>query len=573
MPIPTYNLSVIGGVATARAHNDEVNRVLWEMWNTFLLGPLPPEETEALLQSLRLIRDAAVTARDIAVGEAAKLSDLTDIDLVSADARKRFVVNGAGNGFTLADRPISFAVAYSQSNFAGKSAGTPWRTPPPDNLFVWNGGNWNGDIVPPLGTGFVKASTLDPQIPTAYAAELARERPDTDFYLVIIARGGTGVRALAGLRYRFRTATSGFPASGDIRLGPSNGQVVYNETDLTGYTRFVGDTDLGVNTFYPARIETANDGGASWIEFTPTTMTDGGDWRSQPIAVTGMGGSWPPADGTGVIVYPTEPRMREVMLSNLNAALTAAGLTGSRRRIDRLLIWPTESDLNYHVAYEDRDFDFILQFLAAYITADTDVLVTLPYPYGAGIAPTRGNWWSAIRRIVARDSDARTLISLENSGAEHWGDTNNIHVVDGGRETVGYLMRRSEAKGGTTNPVALSGSYTPVFTPVANVAASTISEALWFRVGDMVTVAGIANISATATGAATEVRISLPVPSDIVGAAELSGQAAANTPADHVAQINGHPASDTASMTYTARALTGSQWAYRFTYRIRAVNT
>jgi len=361
---------------------------------------------------------------------------------------------------------------------------------------------------------------------------------------------------------------AGPPAAGDIRFEESNGHVVYSATDVLGNPRFLGDTDLGVSSFYPARIETSLDGGAQWIEFYCTDAGAGTtEFRAQPTSSIGSN-SWPPEDGADVTVFPAAPRMRTLMAQVLSAAFSALGWTGSKRRIDKLLVWPTEADINYAKAYANRDFDFILSFLAAYLTVDTDILLTLPWPYAVGKGPVRGDWWDTIRDLVSKDPDRRTLISLSNSGPENWGDTNNIHVLDAGRELIGNLMRKSEMTGGTSTHIVLSGVYTPLMTPVANVTAVAPSEAIWSRVGKLITVSGVVNIRPTAAATTTEVGIPLPVPSNIA-THFLSGQATTDAFADHSGTLIGNPANNTARLRFISRGVVGSTWSYTFTYRVR----
>ena len=520
--------------------------------------------------------DTSAARAEAAAGHVDALMTLADVISGPEDARMRFVVNAAGTGYALADRFKRFIFAYSQSNIAMQGIGESWRYPPPPNLFVWNGGNWNGDMAPPLGDAFVPASSLPPMIGIAYAAELARQFPEDDFYLVMVARGGTSIRALAGMRYRWRSATSGAVASGDVRMGPGNGQVVYNDVDLTGYVRMSGLTDLGVSSFYPARIQSSLDGGSSWIEFTCNAeFTDGGDWRSQPTTVTGRA-NWPPADGTDVTVFPALPRMRNVVSAIIPAAMTAAGLTGSKRRIDKVLIWPTESDLNYWGAYEGRDYDFIADYLATYITPDTDEVITLPWPYGVGIEANRADWWNALRRITAAEAGRRTLVDLSATGANNWGDDNtpgalnSIHVLRRALETVGTYIRKSEASGGVAPVIAISGQYTPAITGIANVDSVVVSDAMWFRIGQIVKVTGNVSIVATASATETTVSISLPIASDMVDNAQLGGVAVSRHVDHPAASIIGDAATDTARMSFKAPNTSGTNWWFDFNYRMRS---
>ena len=467
--------------------------------------------------------------------------------------------------------------AYSQSNFAGKSVGTAWGKTPPSNLFVWNGGNWSPEsegpgFTPPIGNAFVPAADLPPQVPVAYAAELAESRPDEDWYLIIIARGGTGVRALVGQRYLWSEAVTGAPASGMIRLSTAAHEIVYSETDFLGYTRFLGGTSLGISNLYPARMQTTVDGGARWIDFMVTgDAVDGGTYRSQPITVVGENNWSGVAEGEDVTLYPSAPRMQDLFATIIPLAFAAMRLTGSARKIDRLLIWPTEADANYETAYRDVDFDRILALLNQWVTPKTKVLMTMPQPYGAGIGPVLSRWWQAIKDIAARDPDMRSVVSLSKSGAENWGDNNNSHAVDAGREAVGRFMRISEETGGTPLQTIASGFYFPVFIGVENVDTITPFEASYMRIGDVVTVQGRVQVDPTVNATATSVRISLPVPSDIIVLNYLSGSAAALNVADHVAAIQGDTTNDAASMTFTSRMTTPTTFFYNFSYRIRAL--
>lgn len=284
--------------------------------------------------------DTAAARAEAAAGHVDALMTLAEVISGPEDARKRFAVNSAGTGYVLADRFKRFIFAYSQSNIALQGIGETWRYPPPPNLFVWNGGYWNGDMVPPLGNAFVPAASMPPMVAVAYAAELARQFPEDDFYLVMVARGGTSIRALAGMRYRWRSSGA-VPASGDVSIAAGT-SVQFHDYDLNGFSRMTGTADLGVSAFYPARIQATADA-TVWTEFECTAAhTDNGTWRSQPI--TGVGSAnWPPADGTDVTVFPSSPRMRDVMSDVIPAAMNALGLVGDQRRIDKMLIWPTES--------------------------------------------------------------------------------------------------------------------------------------------------------------------------------------------------------------------------------------
>jgi hypothetical protein len=68
---------------------------------------------------------------------------------------------------------------------------------------------------------------------------------------------------------------------------------------------------------------------------------------------------------------------------------------------------------------------------------------------------------------------------------------------------------------GAVNQFIGSGTYTPTVTPVANVSAVTAQPAQWMRVGNVVTVSGRTDLSATAAAATlTTFRMSLPIASN-----------------------------------------------------------
>lgn len=71
--------------------------------------------------------------------------------------------------------------------------------------------------------------------------------------------------------------------------------------------------------------------------------------------------------------------------------------------------------------------------------------------------------------------------------------------------------------------IALSGTYTPTLTNVANVAASTAYECQYLRVANMVHVTGKVDVDPTTTATLTQLGISLPVASNLGAAEDLAG--------------------------------------------------
>lgn len=69
-----------------------------------------------------------------------------------------------------------------------------------------------------------------------------------------------------------------------------------------------------------------------------------------------------------------------------------------------------------------------------------------------------------------------------------------------------------------------AGNYTPTLTVVANVGVTTVREARWMKIGRIVSVSGAFDYTpVAAAGTNTQVRLSLPLPSNFTGFFDLSG--------------------------------------------------
>lgn len=116
------------------------------------------------------------------------------------------------------------------------------------------------------------------------------------------------------------------------------------------------------------------------------------------------------------------------------------------------------------------------------------------------------------------------------------------------------------------------GTYTPTFTNVANVAASTPLECQFLRIGDVVTVSGICDIDATAALTLTRLGISLPIASNFANARECGGVAASLASFVDVAAAGGILADATnnrAELSFFAGVnASNASYSFHFTYRI-----
>lgn len=444
-------------------------------------------------------------------------------DPVAGDARKALQFKADG-GVEARPRKITVLCVYTQSNGANKAT-VSWQ--PPQNLFVWNGGNWLGDLVPPLGTAFEPADPTKISVPVSWAAEYARDHPEEDVYLIVIARGGTGVRHLVGVDYVYDDGLSGNPGTG--RIGFDNAtpgsisQIRYSETDDDGYIRFLAATTLQVSAYYPARVEVIGTE-STFIEFyAGASFLDNGAWRHQEVTYSSSA-NWPPANGTPVRVFGGGPRMKAVMTANVEAAFDWLELTGADRVFRKVFLWPTESDINYYDSYLDIDFPKLLETLSTWTKPETSFLFTLPWPYGTGISTVRAPWWDMISAIVVENFNTRKLVSLEGMGADAWTDLNKIHVAGASMQAMGEYIYRSEIRGGTSPRTLSAGRYTPVLTAVTNLDAVTQYPMRFTRVGPNTLIGGMMGIDATAAGnTLTEAGISLPIASNFYLGTECNG--------------------------------------------------
>jgi len=110
-----------------------------------------------------------------------------------------------------------------------------------------------------------------------------------------------------------------------------------------------------------------------------------------------------------------------------------------------------------------------------------------------------------------------------------------------------------------------SGRYTPTLTAVANISASTTALCQWSRKGRVVTVSGRISIDPTTTGTATELGISLPVPSAFVNVNDCGGTASAMA-VKETGGIIANAALARATLKWFPTDVTNQPYAFQFSY-------
>jgi len=118
----------------------------------------------------------------------------------------------------------------------------------------------------------------------------------------------------------------------------------------------------------------------------------------------------------------------------------------------------------------------------------------------------------------------------------------------------------------------ISGTYTPTLVAGTNVATATAGLAHYIRIGNEVTVTGVAAIASTAaTQTASAFTATLPIASNLGATGDLSGTgslaAATGTDAAPV-WITGNTGSDIANFAYNANQTASATMTYTFTYTV-----
>jgi hypothetical protein len=125
---------------------------------------------------------------------------------------------------------------------------------------------------------------------------------------------------------------------------------------------------------------------------------------------------------------------------------------------------------------------------------------------------------------------------------------------------------------GSTNGYVCSGTYTPVMGASSNVSAHTFFAAQWMRVGNVVTVSGLLEMTCTAASTTTSMDWDLPIASNFAGNHQGTGTAVRASPlasSPLPAMILADPASNDIYITYKSDAVATSQiFSYTYTYLV-----
>lgn len=111
------------------------------------------------------------------------------------------------------------------------------------------------------------------------------------------------------------------------------------------------------------------------------------------------------------------------------------------------------------------------------------------------------------------------------------------------------------------------GTYTPTLTGVSNVGSTSSQLCRYVRVGDIVTVSGLIQVTPTLTATTTNLRASLPIASNLAASIDLSGPV--NTSSGVAGNIIGDSTNDAASITFTSNGTTLINLVFSFSYLVK----
>jgi hypothetical protein len=141
-----------------------------------------------------------------------------------------------------------------------------------------------------------------------------------------------------------------------------------------------------------------------------------------------------------------------------------------------------------------------------------------------------------------------------------------LNYFNGGVE----IGRTAVTAPAATDGNVFSGTYTPTYTNVANVSASTSTSCQYMRVGNTVTVSGQITITPTASATLTSIRVSLPIASNFAFTRQCAGtfSAIAGTSATNAGRVQADATNDDALFDIVSQGTASWTHSFSFTYLV-----
>jgi len=171
---------------------------------------------------------------------------------------------------------------------------------------------------------------------------------------------------------------------------------------------------------------------------------------------------------------------------------------------------------------------------------------------------------SGVANLIIRQATGQSadMIILQSTGGTSKFSIDNDYLINSDS-----MHNNAAAQTNSGTSQVRSGTYTPTLTAVANVSASTPRQGQWMRVGNVVTVSLIMDITNTGIGAAS-IGIELPIPSDFASAFECAGSGHAQTLVGHGGPVVADDTNDRAQFNFSTTAISSDTFGITFTYEV-----
>lgn len=182
------------------------------------------------------------------------------------------------------------------------------------------------------------------------------------------------------------------------------------------------------------------------------------------------------------------------------------------------------------------------------------------------LVKTATNTWTLMNGValvtgsITKTDDTNVTLTLGGTPTN-----STLHDVS---FTLGWTGQTSVARGGT-GVDNTTITYTPTLTNSANISASTASVLQYYRIGNMVTVAGVVTIDPITTTTLTTLGMTLPVASNFTTAVDGGGTGAAQTVADGALSIFTDATNDRMTLQYICTDVTNHAFSIHFTYQVK----
>lgn len=179
-------------------------------------------------------------------------------------------------------------------------------------------------------------------------------------------------------------------------------------------------------------------------------------------------------------------------------------------------------------------------------------------------------WYLKLEQLLnSEDGVAWILVDKTGSSLADLATRNHsdLQSMQGGTSGERYHLTLTQHTSLTALPTIAAGTWTPTLTNVTNVAASTVYDGQYLRVGATVTCSGKVDIDPTAAGA-TELGISLPVASNLANNEDCAGACTVLATVTGSAAILGDTTNNRASLQYIAVDTGNTTVFYTFTYQV-----